>query len=409
MEKQRVVVVGGGFAGLALVQRLDLRRFEVTLIDVHNFHQFQPLLYQVAISGIEPGAICFPLRGVLGRRGVRFRLGRVVRVESGAVVFEDGTSLAYDHLVWAAGSQTNYFGNAELEQRTFGLKSTADALWLRGRVIEGLEEASSTADPKERERLMTVVVVGGGATGVEVAGALAELSHFLLPHDFPELDGAQLRVRLVEGSARLLGGMSAEASAYALRSLRAMGVEVELDTLVKGFDGRVVCLSDGRTIEAGLVVWVSGVVGVSVDGLPTGPGGRIPTDGWARVEGLHNVYAVGDVAIDPAVRYPQVAPVAIQQAQTLAHNLSTNEWKPFVYKDPGSMATIGRGRAVADVWGIHLTGFLAWAAWGLVHLRSILGVRGKIVVLVDWVWSYMSYRKSLGLMTFRRTKGSDTL
>ena len=407
MKKERIVVVGGGFGGLTLVRRLDPRRFDVTLVDANNFHQFQPLLYQVAISGIEPGAVCFPLRGVLGRSGVRFRLGRVVRVDAAAheAVLADSQRIGYDRLVWAAGSRTNYYGNEAIERQTFGLKSTADALWLRSRVIERLEEA--VRNEAERRRLMTVVVVGGGATGVEVAGALAELGRYLLPHDFPELDGAPLGVRLVEGSGRLLGGMSEHASAYALRSLQKMGVEVDLGVRVNGCSDRTVELSDGRTIEAGLVVWVSGVVGAVAEGLPTAAGGRIPTDACGRVEGLDGVYALGDAAIDLSVRLPQVAPVAIQQAQNLAYNFSRGVWRPFAYKDPGSMATIGRGRAVADVWGLHLTGFWAWAAWGAVHLRSILGVRGKIVVLIDWVWSYVSYRKSLGLVMFRRTKNEE--
>lgn len=413
---KKVVIIGGGFAGIALARKLDKRLFDVTIIDKNNYHQFQPLLYQVAISGIEPGSICFPLRGVFGKVGVSFILANVesIDIEQKCLSTSVG-EVKYDYLVIAAGTTTNFFGNSQFSEQTFPMKNTEDALWLRSRILQNLEEASLSKDPTERKRLLSIAIVGGGATGVEIAGALAELKRYVIPRDFPELAEDSLNIHLIEGSNKLLGAMSEKSSAYALKSLQRLGINVVLGKLVTEFDGRTASLKDGSKLELGLLIWVSGVTAIRFNGIPDnciGAGGRIITNLYSQLESEPSVFAIGDIAIarkdGDFIRDPQVAPVAIQQAKTLAKNLVAIEkgtqLTEFRYKNPGAMATIGRNKAVADINGHHLKGFFAWLAWLVIHLRSILGVRNKIIVLVDWIWNYFSFGKSTGLIMFRRAK-----
>lgn len=413
---KKVVIIGGGFAGIALARKLDKRIFDVTIIDKNNYHQFQPLLYQVAISGIEPGSICFPLRGVFGRSGVSFILSTVESIDfDNKCISTSVGKIEYDYLVIAAGTTTNFFGNSQISEQTFPMKSAEDALWLRSRILQNLEAASLCKDPTERKRLLNIAIVGGGATGVEIAGALAELKRYVIQRDFPELAKSDINIHLIEGSGKLLGVMSEKSSIYALQSLQQLGINVVLGKLVTDFDGRTASLNDGSKLELGLLIWVSGVTAIRFNGIPDnciGAGGRIITNVYSQVETQPSVFAIGDIAIarkdDNFIGDPQVAPVAIQQAKRLAKNLLTIEKGgqliEFKYKNPGAMATIGRNKAVADINGLHLKGFFAWLAWLVIHLRSILGVRNKIIVLVDWIWNYFSFGKSTGLIMFRRAK-----
>lgn len=413
---KKVIIIGCGFAGLTLARKLDKHLFTVTIVDKNNYHQFPPLLYQVAISGMEPNSICFPIRNVFAKSGVKFRMAEVISIdrENKCVHTTEG-DLAYDYLVIATGTTTNYYGNEQIKANAFPMKSASDAITLRNKVLLNIEEATRVTDTLRKESLMRVLIVGGGATGVEIAGALSELKQYALPREFPELTGYPLHIYLAEGSDRLLRSMSEKSSEYALSSLQKMGVEVRLNQLVTGYDGTTALFGDGSSLRTSLLVWVSGVAGKRINGLPddaTGPGERILTDSYSRLECDENIFAIGDMSVirkDGELHPdPQLAPVAIQQARTLAFNLKAWETgmplRPFVYKNPGSMATIGRNKAVADLGKLHLNGIVAWLAWLIIHLRSILGVRNKIVILIDWIWNYFSYRHSIGLILWSEKK-----
>ncbi len=421
-RKKRVVVVGGGFAGLAVAGKLDRRLFQVVLIDRNNYHQFPPLLYQVASSGLASGSISFPYRKLMrGRRDLHFRLAEVTGVDTASRRIETSIGpLRYDYLVLAAGTTTNFFGNASIREAALPMKTLTEALELRNSLLLNLEKAINTTDDAERDALLNIVVVGGGATGVEVAGSLAEMKRFVVPNDYPELDSSRMRIILLEGGDRLLGAMSPQASAASERFLRDMGVEVMTSSRVTGYDGQRVALANGKSIATRTLIWVSGVVAETFTGLdPTlqGRGGRIAVDRHNAVAGAPGVYALGDICLlsepDYPLGHPQVAPVAIQQGQLLARNLRALECgqplREFRYRDKGALATVGRNKAVADIAGLHLSGFWAWAVWMLVHLRSILGVRNKLAVLVDWVWNYFTYDRSTRFILFiPRPKGHNS-
>lgn len=413
---RKVVIIGCGFAGLTLARKLDKKIFSVTVVDKNNYHQFPPLLYQVAISGMEPGSICFPIRSVFAKSGIRFSMAAVLEIDRDRKKIRTSTGeIGYDYLVIAAGTTTNYFGNEQIRKNAFPMKTAEDALELRNRVLCNLEDAVIEKDPQRRECLLNVVIVGGGATGVEIAGALSELRKYVVPDDFPELAGLTFRIHLVEGSGKLLKALSGRSSEYALHSLREMGVDVRLGNLVTGYDGHTAVLNDGTSIPTALLIWVSGVTAERLGGIPDtalGPGGRIITDTYSCSEWDASVFAVGDIAITRLngtfIADPQVAPVAIQQARNLAFNFKAMErggaLHPFVYKNPGTMATIGRNRAVADIGKLHLNGLFAWLAWLVIHLRAILGVKNKIIILLDWIWNYFSFRNSIGLIFHRDQK-----
>lgn len=410
-DKKRVVVVGGGFGGVALVRALLRRgRFQTVLIDRNNYHQFQPLLYQVATSGMEPTAISFPLRKVFRKgRDFHFRMTNAKAVDAARnVLHTSAGELHYDYLVLAAGTDTNYFGLENVERHALPLKSVGEALALRNRVLAAMEQAVRTPDRREQAELLNFVVVGGGPTGVELAGALAELQRRIFPKDYPELDiSRSMRIYLLNASPRLLEGFSEESSARALRDLQKGGVEVVLGATVKDFDGHTVFYNEGQTIPARTVVWASGVIADPVEGIGQehyGHGRRIQVDAFNRMEGSENIFVIGDQCLQTNdARYPkghpQVAQVAIQQGKTLAANLlrlaDNRSPEPFAYKDKGSMATIGRNRAVAEIGGRRFGGFFAWALWLLVHLLFIIGVRNRLTVLFDWSWSYLTYDRPL--------------
>lgn len=410
-DQKRVVIIGGGFGGLMLANRLKDSGFQLVLLDKYNYHQFQPLLYQVATSGLEPGAIAFPFRKVFqGNKNFYYRLTKVTRIvpEENRVECTVG-SLEYDYLVMATGTDTNYFGMENVIRNSMPMKSVTEAIALRNKLLQHLEQALITSDEEELEALLNVVVVGGGATGVEVSGALAEMKHYVIPKDYPELASRNVSIFLVEGSSKLLGNMSAQASEKSLIFLQRMGVNVLLNKRVVDYQGGRVMFQDGEGISTRNLIWVSGVTANRIEGIKAeayGKGGRVVVDDFNGVKGYKNIYAIGDgclqVGDDYPNGHPQVAQVAIQQGKRLAANLKLMEEKrllvPFKYKDRGSMATVGRNRAVVDLRHFRFQGLLAWVVWMMVHLMSILGVKNRMEILLNWLWNYVTYDQSLRLI-----------
>ncbi len=411
--KERIVIIGGGFAGLNLAKHLDKKKFDITLVDRNNYHSFPPLFYQVASGGLDPGSISFPFRREFRKksmRGVRFHMGDVRQIDiSGKKLLTGEHIIHYDKLVIAAGTTNNFFGNNGLLHSVYTMKSTPEAIRLRNEILDRLERASATKEPDTRTRLLTFVVIGGGPSGVEVAGALGEMKRYIVPREYPEIRPEEVKIILLEGSDRVLRTMSEGASRAALKYLGSLLVDVRLGTLMKEYDGETVALDNGERIICDTVVWTAGVTATpftTAGGeLPLGPGGRIVTDEFNRVNDVRDIYAIGDISYRPTPEYPrgvpQLAQPAIQQARTLALNLNAGEFTvPFRYKDKGSMATIGRNRAVADLKHIHLYGFFAWVAWMSVHLLSLLGMRNKATVMVNWTWAYFTYGTSLRMLFY---------
>lgn len=411
LSRKRVVIVGGGFAGLKLARKLRDRHYQIVLLDANNHHIFQPLLYQVATSGIEPSAISFPFRKIFkNRRDFHIRMCRAQRVFPAEKRLETSIgSIRYDYLVIATGCGTNFFGNAALEGDTLQLKTTAQALFNRNTLIDSLEQALNTPDEAKRRSLMTFVVVGGGATGIEMAGALAEMRKFVLPRDYPDLDVQQMKIVLVDASPRLLGNFSEASSTYARAQLAGHGVEIRQNCAVKQYENGLLLLGDGSTLATDNVFWVAGVKPNSLAGLPEeayGRGGRLLVDDFNRVAGCEAVFALGDTALMAAPGYPnghpQVVQPAIQQARNLAVNLrrldAGQALRPFRYRNRGSMATIGRNHAVLEVGSFRMHGFWAWTIWLFIHLMSIVGVKNRVVIFLDWMWSYLTYDQSLRLL-----------
>ncbi|EWC93644.1 NAD(P)/FAD-dependent oxidoreductase [Porphyromonas catoniae] len=411
----RVVIAGGGFGGLKLAQELDSRHFQVILIDHHNYHQFPPLIYQVASSGLEPSSIAFPFRSALRKKtGFVFRLAEVqgVAPERNLLLTSVG-EVKYDYLILACGGTTNFFGNDQIARHSLPMKTLYESMNLRNVLLQNIEKALVSDDEERRNALLTVAIVGGGPSGVEIAGALAEMKRYVLPKDYPYLDSSLFRIHLLDASPRLLQAMSERSSETAARGLREMGVEIHTGTMVSDYDGKTLRLSDGSEMKTRTVIWVSGIVANAVEGIQAealGRGRRILVDEHNEVKGLTNVFAIGDQCLMTADAnypngHPQLAQVAIQQARLLARNLRARQegkpLSPFHYKDLGSMATIGRNRAVAEIRGAKWGGFTAWMLWLVVHLRSILSVRNKVIVLLNWIWNYVTYDRSLRLILKR--------
>lgn len=413
----KIIIIGGGFGGLRLARKLNNRPgFEITLLDRFNYHQFQPLFYQVATAGLDASNISFPLRKVFHRsKNVRFRMAVVTGINSAEKkVMTDAGDFAYDVLVIATGADTNFFGNAPLSENAFPMKSTVEALQLRHRLLHNFEDALQITDARVLNTLMTIVVVGGGPTGVELSGAIADMKRFVLPKDYPELDFKQMTIFLLEGTDRLLSGMDKRSGEDAKRYLTRLGVTVRTKALLKEYDGRKALLQDGSVIDTAMVIWAAGIKGNIPAGISQeniAKGNRIKTDRHSRVIGTDSIYAIGDVAYmdEPAWPngHPQVAPVAMQQADLLARNLrliemksSSRQLEEFVYNDKGSMATVGRNLAVVDVPRpkLHFRGFFAWLIWMGLHLMLILGVKNRFFVFCNWLYNYVTYDQNLRLI-----------
>lgn len=416
--QRRVVIIGAGFGGLELAKRIAKYDLQVVLIDRNNFHQFQPLYYQVATAGLEPSSIAFPLRKMFQSKKNIFI--RVTEVQS--VDYQEkkiNTELGYcwyDYLVVAMGADTNYYGNQKIAQFAIPMKTVSEALYLRNSIFEDYEKALTSTNDAEQQSYTDIVIVGGGPTGVELAGALAEMKKYILPKDYHELNTRTVDIYLIQSSDVLLKGMSDKAALAAEGFLAKLGVIIKKNTRVTDYDGEVVTMNDGTTIHSKKVIWAAGIRGNTLAGLPEGvvmKDGRIMCDNFNKINGLDNVFAIGDIAYMEESTYkghPQVAQVAIQQAKQLAvnfRNILTNDpLEPFHYRDLGSMATIGRNHAVVDLPFIKFQGFFAWLVWLFVHLFAIIGLKNRLFIFLNWVWNYFTYDQSLRLIIKPRKKTS---
>jgi NADH dehydrogenase len=398
--RPRVVIVGAGFGGLQCARKLRDEPVDVVLVDRQNYHLFTPLLYQVASCLLSPSEIAAPLRKVFrGAANVRFRMGNVVDVDfaARAVRLSDGTALEYDFVVLAAGSRTNFFGNDDLERHALGLKDLGEALQLRNHVLECLERASATTDADERRRLLTFCVVGGGPTGVEYSGALAELVRLVLPHEYPELSGSDVRIVLLEGGDRLLPAFRPRLSTYAFQELRRRGVEVRLNALVSSATDKVVCTHDGTEIQTESMIWTAGVKpeALAADAhAPHTRGRRLEVDEHLRIRGVDRAFAIGDAASGKDRKgreLPMTSPPAMQGGRYVAKQILGKTARAFRYRDKGTLATIGRRAAVGEVGPFRFTGLFGWLVWLVVHLYYLIGFENRLLVMMRWSWYYVRY------------------
>lgn len=411
-QNKRVVIVGGGFAGLQLAKKLNKKFYQTVLIDKVNYYQFQPLLYQVATSGLEPSSIAYPHRKAFQNHpGLHFRTCVATRIVPSENVLETSIgAIRYDYLVIATGCDTNYFGNDTLRDNTFALKSVPEALLLRNKILISFEEALCAKNEEELNALLTFVIAGGGATGVELAGALADMKKTILPKDYPELDFSKMKIHLVDAAQRLLSSMSPRASANAESILHKRGVIIHYNAPVVSYDGTYVETGNGEKLLSRNVIWVAGITGTRLPGLDESAWvrGRLSVDGYNRVKGYDNVFALGDIALMAddgkwTKGHPQIAQVALQMAKNLARNLndaagSRNSFRKFTYSDRGTLATIGRNAAVADLGRFRFSGMFAWWLWLWVHILSIVGMKNRLIVFITWVWNYLTYDVSLRIL-----------
>jgi NADH dehydrogenase len=422
MEQQtpkKVVVVGGGFAGINLIKKLCKdKRFHVTLVDRNNYHFFPPLLYQVATAFIEPSNISYPFRRMFQKKGnLRFHMGSLLKVNPDKNTIETDTGvLDYDYLILALGTESNYFGMEKVKENALPMKTIDDAVNLRNHLLLNMEEAVRSIDLKDRENHLNIVIAGGGPTGVELAGMLAELGRNIAAKEYPEIKDYRSHLYLIDAGKVLLGPMSEKSQEEATRVLRRLGVHIINNTAVKDYSNGVVLLADGRTINTKVLIWASGVIGREVPGLPAeviARGRRIMVDEFNRVQGIPNIFALGDICLQTTDKkfpkgHPQLAQVAIQQGKLLAENLprllDNKPLKPFAYHDKGSMAIISKYKAVADLPGLFFKGFFAWFVWLFIHIIPLIGFRNKVKLAFSWFWSFITNDPTLRLIIRPRKK-----
>ncbi|GAA3920198.1 NAD(P)-binding protein [Chitinophaga oryziterrae] len=405
-QKPRVVIIGAGFGGLNAATGLSDDKFQVVLFDKHNYHTFQPLLYQVASAGLQADSIAGPLRNLFHKRkDFHFRMLKVLSIDPVAnTISTSAGNLKYDYLIISGGAKTNYFGNENMKKFASSLKSIPDALNLRSQLMQLFEWASLNSDPAIEDHILNIVLIGAGPTGVEMSGALSELKKHILPKDYPRLDFNKMRIYLLEGLDRVLPPMSPKASARAQKDLEKMGVNIRLKTMVQDYDGETVTIRDGEPIKSFCVIWSAGVTGETMPGLPAewAERGRLLTDLNCRIIGSYNIFAIGDISMMKSDTYPKGHPGVAQPAIQMGKYLAKNLWalhqqqpvKPFRYFDKGSLATIGRGKAVADLPGnIMIGGRIAWYIWLFVHITFLSTFRNKILVLTNWIWNLFTYDK----------------
>jgi NADH:ubiquinone reductase (H+-translocating) len=419
-NKPRVVIVGGGFGGLKLAETISNKHYQIVLIDRNNHHQFQPLFYQVATAGLEPSSIAFPFRKIFQKeKDFHFRMAEVNLIQPEEKVIQSSIGLIhYDYLIIATGADSNFFGNQKIADYCLPMKSISEALSIRNTIFQHLEGAITANNETEIKGYLNIVIVGGGPTGVEVAGTLAEMRSTILPKDYPEMDFSKMKIYLIEGAPRVLNSMSEVSSVKAKLYLTQLGVEVIEKTVVEDYDGETVCLKGGETIPSKTLIWAAGIKGNQIDGLPESVyvgGGRLMVDSFNQVKGCEGVFALGDVACMVSESFPkghpQMAQPAIQQGKNLAKNLNglafKKQMKPFSYTNLGSMATVGRNKAVVELPNYKFQGFFAWFVWMVVHLKSILGIKNKFMVFLNWVWNYFTYNLSLRLIIIPRKVKKD--
>lgn len=408
----RIVIIGGGFAGISLAKRLRNKNVQVVLLDKHNYHNFQPLMYQVATGGLEPDSIAYPIRKIVQEfKDFYFRLAEVRDIDAeNNTIYSDIGELKFDYLVIATGSKTNYFGNKEIERNSMAMKTIPQSLNIRSLILENFEQALLTNDIDERHSLMNFVLVGGGPTGVELAGALAEMKKAILPKDYPDLDVRKMEINLIQGSNRVLDSMSENASEKAEKFLLDLGVSVWKNVRVTGYDGKTVTTSSDLSFDSATVIWTAGVQGALPHGLKADSFiknvNRIKVNQFNQVEGYEHLFAIGDIAVMSSEKFPQGHPMmaqpAMQQGRLLADNLikiiNKKTPKPFEYKDKGSMATIGRNKAVVDLPKFKFSGVFAWFVWMFVHLFSLIGFKNKAVVFLNWVYNYVRFDREARLI-----------
>ena len=416
-QKKRVVIVGGGLGGLRLAEDLYGSGMQVVLIDKNNFHQFPPLIYQIASAGIDPSSISFPFRQIFRKRkDFYFRMAEARMVDTEKKILQTSIGkIDYDYLVLAAGATTNFFGNKNIEEWAIPMKTVPEAMGLRNALLSNFERALTCATEEERQELLNVVIVGGGATGVEIAGALAEMRRYVIPYDYPDMDSSLMHIYLIEAGDRLLAGLSQESSQKAYEFLKSMGVDIQFGKMVTDYRDHKVVMKDGTEIPTRTFLWVSGIRANAMPGIDEshlGRGFRFKVDEYNRIPGIEDVFVIGDQCLQTSDAaypngHPQVAQVAIQQAKNLAKNLKlidqgadSSALTAFHYKNLGSMATIGRNKAVVEIGKFRSQGFFAWVLWLVVHLRSILGVKNKMMVLLNWLWKYVSYNDSIRMITY---------
>lgn len=408
----RIIVIGGGFAGISFIKKLQRENVQIVLFDRHNYHTFQPLLYQVSTAGLEPDSIAYPLRKIFRKnRDFHFRMAEVESINTrDQTIFTSIGNLKYDYLVIATGTRTNFFGNESIAQNSMPMKTVPQALNIRSLMLQNIEKADMVTDEFERKRLLNFVIAGAGPTGVELAGALAEFRKGILENDYPELDEDEMNVHLIEGQNRVLPPMSDTVSKKAQKFLEKLGVQIHLETIISDYDGKTVTTKDGKKLQTATFIWAAGVTGAPINGIDgeahVARANRYKVDVYNRVKGFDTVYALGDIALMESTEYPkghpQVAQPAIQQGKHLGKNfrkmLNGKAMEPFKYLDKGTMATVGRNKAVVDMGKLHFGGAIAWFLWMFVHLWFLVGFRNRVVTFFNWTYSYINYDRAARLI-----------